>query len=45
VATEITRKELAGRLERGEDVVLVEALPPMYYEDAHLPGAINMPHD
>jgi rhodanese-related sulfurtransferase len=45
VATAITREELAEKLERGEDIVLVEALPPMYYEDAHLPGAINMPHD
>lgn len=45
MATEITREELEAKLDRGEDVVLVEALPPMYYEDAHLPGAINMPHD
>lgn len=45
VATEITREELEAKLDRGENVVLVEALPPMYYEDAHLPGAINLPHD
>ena len=45
MVTEITREELEAKLDRGEDVVLVEALPPMYYEDAHLPGAINMPHD
>ena len=45
MATEITREELATKLDRGDNVVLVEALPPMYYEDAHLPGAINMPHD
>ena len=25
-------------------VTVVEALPPEYYEDAHLPGAINIPH-
>ncbi|MBV9454736.1 MAG: rhodanese-like domain-containing protein [Rubrobacter sp.] len=41
----ITREELKAKLDRGEDVVLVEALPPMYYEEAHLPGAINIPHD
>ena len=41
----ITRDELKAQLDRGEDVILVEALPPMYYEDAHLPGALNLPHD
>ena len=45
MATEITREELEAKLDRGEDVVLVEALPSMHYEDAHIPGAINMPHD
>ena len=40
----IDRDELRGRLERG-DVVVVEALGPEYYEDAHLPGALNLPHD
>jgi rhodanese-related sulfurtransferase len=42
---EITREQLKAKLDRGEDIVLVEALPPMYYEDAHLPGALNVPHD
>ena len=41
---EITREELEARLNRGEEVVLVETLGPKYYEDAHLPGAINIPH-
>lgn len=41
---EIGREEIRAKLERGEDVVLVEALGPKYYEDAHLPGAINIPH-
>src|SRR2546426_11964036 len=27
------------------DVTLVEALGPAYFVDAHLPGAINIPHD
>ena len=44
VAT-ITRDELKGRLDRGERIVLVEALPAKYYLHAHLPGAINIPHD
>ncbi|MDP9438334.1 MAG: rhodanese-like domain-containing protein [Actinomycetota bacterium] len=40
----ISREELKGKLDRGEGVVLVETLGPAYYEDAHLPGAINIPH-
>ncbi len=42
--TEITREELKAKLHRGEDLVLVETLGTRYYEDAHLPGAINIPH-
>lgn len=45
MVTEITRDELKARLDRGEDLVVVEALPAKYYEDAHLPGALNLPHD
>ena len=41
---EITREELKAKLDRGEEVVLVETLGPKYYGDAHLPGAINVPH-
>ena len=41
---EITREELEAKLDRGEQVVLVETLGPRYYEDVHLPGAINIPH-
>ena len=41
---EIGREELEAKLDRGEEVVLVETLGPKYYEDAHLPGAINIPH-
>ncbi|MBA3388841.1 MAG: rhodanese-like domain-containing protein [Rubrobacter sp.] len=41
---EITREELKSKLDRGESMVLVETLGPRYYEDAHLPGAINIPH-
>jgi rhodanese-related sulfurtransferase len=43
--TTITRDELARRLESGDGLVIVEALGPMYYDDAHLPGALNLPHD
>lgn len=40
----ITRQELRQAIEDGT-VTVVEALPPMYFEDAHLPGALNLPHD
>ena len=39
----ITRDELQTAIEGGE-VVVVETLGPQYFEDAHLPGAINVPH-
>ncbi len=41
----ITRDEIKVRLERGDAITLVEALPPKYFAEAHLPGAINIPHD
>ncbi len=44
MATVITREEVAARIDDG-NVTVVEALPPMYYEDAHLPGALILPHD
>jgi rhodanese-related sulfurtransferase len=40
----ITREELKAKLDGGEEVIVVEALGPKYYEEAHLPGAINIPH-
>src|SRR5919204_6208430 len=40
----IMLEQLQQELQTG-DVTLVEALGPAYYEDAHLPGAINIPHD
>lgn len=43
--TNITRGELKELLDRGDPVVLVEALPERHFHEAHLPGAINIPHD
>jgi rhodanese-related sulfurtransferase len=43
--TKISRQEIQAKLQRKEKVVLVEALPEKYYDQAHLPGAINLPHD
>lgn len=41
----ITRTELEAKLDQGGEVVVLEALGPLYFEEAHLPGALNMPHD
>lgn len=42
--TPITREEVKAKIDTG-GVVVLEALAEMYYEDAHLPGALNLPHD
>jgi rhodanese-related sulfurtransferase len=39
----VTADELLRKLERGDDLVLMDALAPMVYAHSHLPGAINMP--
>lgn len=43
--TPISREELHRRLTIGDPLTLVEALGPAYFEDAHLPGAVNIPPD
>ena len=40
---EIGREELRQKIERGDDFVLVDALPSIAYAGAHLPGAISIP--
>ncbi|MBW5447642.1 rhodanese-like domain-containing protein [Cohnella sp. CFH 77786] len=45
VVTSISRTEIQDKLAKGEKFILVEALPANYYEDAHLPGALHLPHD
>ncbi len=45
MASPIIRDELKEKLDRGDELVIVEALPPMYHEDALLPGALDLPHD
>ena len=42
VAT-ITREELQGKIERGDDFALFEVLPEMYWRKHHLPGARSLP--
>lgn len=41
----ITRNQIKGRLDNNEPITLVEALPNKYFDDEHLPGALNIPHD
>jgi rhodanese-related sulfurtransferase len=41
----ISRDNLKGKIDRGEDFTLVETLPAVAYHHAHLPGAINLPPD
>lgn len=45
MTTNITRTELQAALGGAKAPILIEALPARYYVDAHLPGAINIPHD
>jgi rhodanese-related sulfurtransferase len=40
---EITRETLWEKIQRGDDFVLVDALGPISYAGAHLPGAVNIP--
>ena len=42
--TTIDREGVRAALDAGTAIV-VEALPAPYYEDAHIPGAQNLPHD
>jgi rhodanese-related sulfurtransferase len=39
----ISRGELKTKMDRGEDFVLVDTMPEMYYRHSHLPGAVNLP--
>ena len=41
----ISRDDLKGKMDRGEDFTLVETLAEVAYHHAHLPGAINLPPD
>lgn len=44
MATHIDRTQLRSLLHH-DTAVLVEVLGPMYFDDAHLPGAVNIPLD
>ena len=38
----IHRTQLQQHLEAGADLTVIEALPKKYFDEAHLPGAINI---
>jgi rhodanese-related sulfurtransferase len=40
---EISREELWERIDRGDELVIVDALAPMSFAHSHLPRAINLP--
>jgi len=40
---EIDLSELRSKMDRRERFFLVESQSPASYEDAHLPGAVNIP--
>lgn len=45
MAQTITRAAIQAALDTNETVTLVEALPASYYDEAHLPGALQINHD
>ncbi len=45
MTTEISRDELKRELAGEPSLTLVEALGAAFFDDAHLPGAINIPPD
>jgi rhodanese-related sulfurtransferase len=45
VITHISRTSLRTLTRSGGDVAVVEALGRSYFDDGHIPGARNLPHD
>lgn len=41
----IMREELVEKMELQSEVTIIEALPEKYYDDGHLPGAVQINHD
>ncbi len=41
----ITRSEIIAALDKKELITFIEALPEKYFNDAHLPNAVQMNHD
>jgi len=45
MVAQIGREELKHKMDAGENFLLVEALPEEKYRQAHLAGALNLPHN
>ena len=43
VLADVGREELWRKVEEGDELVIVDALPPISFAASHLPGAINIP--
>ncbi len=41
----IAREQIKEKLDTNDSMIIIEALPPKYFDTEHLPGAINIPHD
>ena len=41
----IKREQIKAKLDNHEPITLIEALPKKYFDEAHLPGAININTD
>jgi len=41
----ITREQVKEKLKTEEPVTIIETLPKKYFDNEHLPGALNIPHD
>ena len=41
----ISREELKEKVDKGEDLVLVDTMAERYYRHSHLPGALHLPVD
>lgn len=45
MAFKINIQQVKEKIESGENVFVLEALPEKYYDMGHLPRALNVPHD
>jgi rhodanese-related sulfurtransferase len=43
VLADVGREELWRKVEDGDELVIVDALPPISFAASHLPGSINIP--
>ncbi len=39
----ISTKKLAAKIEKGDDICLINVLPKIIHDNRHIPGSINIP--